>query len=133
MTTSLLRFLAACLFATSASVQAAAPTLTYLFPAGAQRGQTVVVTAGGSFDPWPVQAWADGKGIEIKATKDKGKLSVGVASDAVPGVYWLRLYNDQGASSPRPFFVGTLPEVLEQEPNDDPKKPQLLDSSQVVV
>jgi hypothetical protein len=137
MTTSILHWMrlagCACLFATWASAQAAPPTLTYLFPAGAQRGQTIEVTAGGSFDPWPVQVWVDGKGIAVQAAKDKGKLSVTVAPDAVPGIYWIRLYNEQGATSPRPFLVGTLPEVLEQEPNDDPKKPQVLPSSEVTV
>jgi hypothetical protein len=39
----------------------------------------------------------------------------------------------QGASALRPFFIGTLPEVMEQEPNDDAKKPQQLPSSSVVV
>ncbi len=133
----LLRFLVsvgcACILLTSASAQAAPPTWTYLFPAGAQRGQTVWVTAGGSFDPWPVQAWVDGAGVVVQPAKDKGKLAIAVAPDAVPGIYWMRLYNEQGASAPRPFVVGTLPEVLEQEPNDDPKKPRVLDSSQVTV
>ena len=32
-----------------------------------------------------------------------------------PGVYWLRLYNGDGASVLRPFVVGTLPEVAESE------------------
>lgn len=107
--------------------------MTSLFPAGTQRGKTVVVTAGGSFDSWPVQVWVDGKGVEAKAAKDKGKLSVAAAGDAVPGVYWLRLFNEQGASALRPFVVGTLAEVLEQEPNDDPKKPQVLASTTVTV
>src|SRR5439155_16408485 len=104
-----------CVLPISVSAQAAPPTLTYLFPAGAQRGQTVMVTAGGSFEQWPVQAWVDGPGVTVQATKDKGKLSIAVAPDAVPGTYWLRLYDDRGATSPRPFLVGTLPEVLEQE------------------
>jgi hypothetical protein len=115
------------------SAQAAPPTLTYLFPAGAQRGTTVEVTAGGSFPRWPVQVWVEGKGVEVKPARDQGRLTVTVANDAVPGTYWLRLFDAEGASSPRPFVVGTLPEVLEQEPNDDAKKPQLLASSSLVV
>jgi hypothetical protein len=119
------------LLATSA--QAAPPTLTYLFPAGAQRGKTVEVTAGGVFPSWPVQAWVEGKGVGVKAARDKGRLTVTVADDAAPGTYWIRLFNAEGASAPRPFVVGTLPEVLEQEPNDDAKKPQVLASSNLVV
>jgi hypothetical protein len=115
------------------SPAAAAPTLTYLFPAGAQRGTTVEVTAGGTFPHWPVHAWSDDEGISVKAASAKGKLSISVAADVKPGAYWIRLYDDQGASSLRPFLVGNLPEVLEQEPNDDPRKPQVLDSSSVTI
>jgi hypothetical protein len=93
----------------------------------------VEVTAGGTFDPWPVQAWVEGNGLEVKPAKDKGKLLVTVAPEAAPGTYWIRLYNDEGATSPRPFLVGTLAETLEREPNDAPKKPQALDSSEVTV
>lgn len=112
---------------------AAPPTLTYLFPAGAQQGKTVEVLAGGTFERWPVQAWVEGKGITVKAGADKGKLTVVIAPDAVPGITWIRLYDEQGASALRPFVVGTLPEVLETEPNDDFKKPQVLASSAVIV
>jgi hypothetical protein len=118
---------------TPAVSAAAPPTLTYLYPAGAQRGTTVEVTAGGTFERWPIQAWTDGKGLEVKAGRDKGKLTITVAADATPGTYWLRLYDDEGASALRPFLVGLLPEALEQEPNDDFKKPHQLDSNSVTV
>ena len=115
------------------SLPAAPPKLDYLFPAGAQRGSTVEVTAAGTFERWPVKAWCDGKGIDVKPSKTSGKFAITVAKDTEPGTYWLRLYDDDGASMARPFLVGVLPEVLEQEPNDDPKKPQVLATSQVVV
>src|SRR6516225_6103945 len=51
----------------------APPALNYLFPAGGQRGTTVEVTASGSFERWPVQAWVSGKGVVAKPGKDKGK------------------------------------------------------------
>ena len=114
------------------SAHAGAPTVTSLFPAGAQRGTTVEITAAGTFERWPVQAWVSGRGVSVEPGKDKGKLSVTVAADAVPGIYWLRLFDEQGASSLRPFLVGTLPEVREREPNDDPKSPQRLDQPCVV-
>ncbi len=115
------------------SLFAAPPKLDYLFPAGAQRGTTVEITAAGAFERWPVKIHVEGNGIEVKPGKTSGKLAVTVAKDAEPGVYWIRLYDDDGATAARPFIVGTLPEVLEQEPNDDPKKPQVLEKSQVVV
>jgi hypothetical protein len=102
------------------------PTLTGLFPAGAARGKTVTVTASGSFDHWPVKGWADGPGLVIAAGPEKGKLEIRVDADAEPGVRWVRLYDEEGATALRPFVVGTLPEVVEAEPNDDPMRPQVV-------
>src|SRR5262245_17777849 len=117
----------------ASSLQAAPPPLTYLFPAGAQRGHSAEITAAGSFSTWPVKGWVSGKGVAVTASKDKGKLSLVVEADAEPGVRWLRLFNDEGASPPRPFVIGTLPEITESEPNDDYHKPQTLAGSTFVV
>lgn len=113
--------------------EAAPPNLTFLFPAGAQQGKTVEVVAGGTFERWPVPAWASAKGLAITPAKDKGKLTIVVAADAAPGTHWIRIADEQGASALRPFLVGTLPEVLEVEPNDDFKKPQILAEARVLV
>jgi hypothetical protein len=115
------------------TASAAPPTVTSLYPAGVQRGQTVEVTAAGTFDSWPPQVWCERKDVEIKPGKEKGKLSITVAADAVPGTCWFRLYDDQGAAMLRPVLIGTLPELLEQEPNDDYKKPQALQAAGVTV
>jgi hypothetical protein len=115
------------------SLLSAPPAVTYLFPAGGQRGTAVEVTAAGSFERWPVRAWVSGHGVTATPGKDKGKLTVTVAADAEPGTRWVRLFDEQGASAPRPFLVGTLPEVAEQEPNDDPKHPQVLPGPAVTV
>jgi hypothetical protein len=117
----------------ASSASAAPPTLDSLFPAGGQRGTTVEVIVTGTFDKWPVNVWADAEGISVKPTKTSGKLLVTIDAGAAPGTRWLRLYDEQGASAARPFQVGTLPEVLEQEPNDDPKQPQVLTTSNVIV
>lgn len=113
--------------------RAAPPQLNYLFPAGARQGSTVEVSAAGVFEKWPVKAWVSRRGIEVNPAKDKGKLKIAVGADATPGICWIRVHDEKGASSLRPFIVGTLPEVNEQEPNDDPKKPHVLPSSSVVV
>lgn len=124
---------ALCLCASVVSAASAAPpSLTHLYPGGAQRGTTVEVTAGGAFEPWPVKVAVSGAGVTVTPGKDKGKLSVAVAKDAVPGVYWLRAHNDEGASGLRPFVVGTLPDVAEKEPNDDARKPQAILGNVVV-
>jgi hypothetical protein len=131
------RFASLCLcvlaFSWSSIAAAAPPKLTSIFPAGAQRGQTITVTASGSLDPWPVKAWVDRPGVQVTATDEQGKLAVTVADDAAPGLYWVRIHNNEGATAPRPFIVGNLPEVAESEPNDEPTKPHVLGSSVLVV
>lgn len=109
------------------------PTLTGLFPPGAARGQTVAIEAAGRFDHWPVRAWVDRPGVAIRAEKGKGKLSAVVAPDAAPGLRWIRLYDDEGATELRPFIVGILPETTEVEPNDEPKAAHRLGSSSMTV
>jgi hypothetical protein len=84
------------------------------------------VSASGTFDHWPVKAWIEGRGVEIRSETAKGKLTVVVAADALPGVRWVRLYDQEGATALRPFVIGTLPEAIEVEPNDEPKSPQSL-------
>lgn len=116
----------------SNSAVAAPPKLNYLFPAGGQRGQTIAVTAAGEFSNWPAQVWTDRAGLTATPEKDKGKLAINVAADATPGVYWLRLYDREGASALRPFVVGTLPEIAEAETNDLPTKPQHVEPGSVV-
>ncbi len=110
------------------TIRAAArpPELTEVFPPGAARGKSVTLDAAGTWDHWPVKVWVEGNGVEILAEKEKGKLKAVVASDAAPGVRWLRLYDSEGAAALRPFFVGVLPEQIEVEPNDEPRTPQRL-------
>jgi hypothetical protein len=109
---------------------AAPPALTQVSPPGARQGTTVTLTLDGTFDRWPVRAWVSGGGVEAKAEKQKGKLTLTVAADAMPGPRWLRVYDDQGASAPRRFLIGTLPEVDEKEPND--VKPQAIAGDAVI-
>ena len=111
-------------------ILAAPPTLTHLYPAGAKQGTTATVTLGGTFERWPVRVWVEGVGVEATASKTKGQVTVAVAPDAPPGPRWFRVYDDQGASPPRRFIVGTLPEVEEQEPNDE--KPQPINDNTLV-
>lgn len=113
-------------------VHAGAPTLTGLYPAGGQRGTTVEGFAIGTFDSWPVQFWTSSPLITVTPGKDKGKLSIRLSKELIPGTYWLRCYDAQGASGLRPFIVGTLPEVMEVEPNDTQAKSQSVSLPTVV-
>jgi hypothetical protein len=117
----------------ASALPAAPPKLDYFYPAGAQRGEKVEIVAAGTFTRWPVQVHVEGSGITVEPAKASGKLVVAAANDAVPGPYWIRLYDAEGATVARPFIVGTLSEINEQEPNDDPKKPQLIKQPAVVV
>ena len=127
------------LFAVALSVAGATcaiakpPTLTGFFPAGAARGQSLPITMSGKFDHWPVKCWVDGGGISIEAGPEKGKLAVGVAADARPGVRWVRVYDEEGATGLRPLIIGTLPEIVEVEPNDDPRHPQAIGLTSATV
>jgi hypothetical protein len=114
------------------SALGAPPLVKHLFPAGGQRGERVAVAAAGDFPRWPVQAWVDRPGLTITCDQDKGKLSVAIDRDAVPGIYWLRLHDADGASALRPFVVGTLPELGESEPNDAPATPQAIERHVVI-
>jgi hypothetical protein len=125
-----LGFLLVAVSLTAAS--AAPPTLSSLMPTGAQRGQTTIVSANGEFSTWPVQAWCDRSDVTIAAETEKGKLRVSVADTATSGVAWVRIYNEEGASGPKPLILGTLPEVVEVEPNDAPAQAQAMNGSVVV-
>ena len=57
---------------------------------------------------------------------------VTVAAEVLPGTHCL-LFDDEFATTLRPFVVSTLPVLMEQEPNDDPKKPQTLLAAQRTV
>ncbi|WP_435007812.1 PPC domain-containing protein [Tundrisphaera lichenicola] len=121
------------LLAFASIASAKAPTLETLFPAGAARGSAVEVTAGGNFERWPVRAWTSKPGLTIKFGEEKGKLSIEVAPDAPTGVHWVRLFDDEGATAPRPFFVGVLPEWNEVEPNDEVGQAQKIDLPDLIV
>jgi hypothetical protein len=112
------------------SAVAAPPAITHLYPAGAQRGATVDLKATGTIDA-STKVWASGKGVSVEV--EKGTFKVRVAKEAVPGTYWLRAFNAEGASGLRPFVVGTLTEVMEKEPNDESKKAQTIEGSTVIV
>lgn len=116
----------------SRPVFAAPPTLSYLEPAGAPRGSTTTLTFAGTLDA-STQVWVSDAALTVQPTKEKNRFALTVDANAVPGVYWLRAYNSEGASALRPFIVGLLPEVAEKEPNDDFQKPHRLDTTAVTI
>lgn len=94
------------------------PQLTMLFPAGGQIGTSVDVVAQGKFPVWPLKAWTDSPHIQWTCQAESGKLQAVIGPDAEPGLHWLRLFDDNGATAVRPYLVGTAAEASEVEPND---------------
>ncbi|MEO2023052.1 MAG: hypothetical protein ABGX05_14625, partial [Pirellulaceae bacterium] len=114
------------------SSSAEPPQLDFFFPAAVRRGETVTVTAAGKLEPWPVKSWVNRPGLEMEATKDKGKFKVTVSADATGGLYLVRLHNAAGASVLKPLVIGELPQVLEKEPNNKQAEAQVLVESATV-
>ena len=105
----------------------AVPTLDHFFPVAVQAGTTNMVTAVGKFDPWPAKVWMDATGVVFKPETNSGKFTVEVAADVPVGPHLVRLFNEQGASAPRFFVVTREAQLVEQEPNDDFAKPQVIE------
>ena len=111
----------------------AEPSLDAFYPVGGAVGTTNTVTAIGKFESWPPKVWVSKPGLEFVAETNKGKFSVTIASDAVPGPRLVRLYNDEGTSEPRTFVLGNGNELYEAEPNDHFAKPQPVTNSPVTI
>lgn len=96
----------------------AAPKVEWVFPAGVGPGSTTTLTVSDGA-AWPVNVWIDQpEGITIESAKEKGQLTITTTAEAKPGVRWLRLHNAEGASALRPLIIGSLPHLLEVEPNN---------------
>jgi hypothetical protein len=127
------------------SGRAEPPVASYIFPAGAQRGQAVDVRVGGLFLHGRCALDMLGPGVEapkeLRATKTvwfEGPLlplpesqqqedypkdlagRIRIAADAPLGVHHWRLATAQGATPARPFVIGDLPEIVEQEIDGEP-------------
>lgn len=116
------------------------PAALYIFPAGGQRGTTVSFRVGGMYlhEGCPfempgagVQAvsriertqtvWFEGPVIPIPDSQRQEDYpkdyagTVSIAADASLGPRAWRVWTSQGAVSARPFIVGDLPEIVEDE------------------
>jgi hypothetical protein len=121
------------------------PVAMYVFPAGGQRGTSVTFRVGGLYlhescpfemagagisAPPKIAAtetlWFEGPVIPLPDSQQAedyprdlaGTLTI--AADAAPGFRTWRVWTDQGAVPSRPFIVGELPEIVEQEIDGDP-------------
>ncbi len=109
------------------------PTLTRLFPAGGQRGQTVEVSVKGKLGEGTVDFWTSRPGLDWQTTDAADKFLVAIEADATPGVVFVRAVNNQGASDLLPFVIGHLPEQNELEPNDELTAANPIESTPVII
>ncbi|MFM7055855.1 MAG: PPC domain-containing protein [Planctomycetota bacterium] len=118
---------------TPASLATAAdpPSVDRFSPAGGQRGTTVNVRIAGKPGDGDIR-WIPAFADQSPATatpptppgwftftlsEKRDAADIAIAPDAPVGVHWVRFANAAGATELRPFFVGTLPEISETEPN----------------
>jgi hypothetical protein len=133
MKTASIAALALFLLASAPSSAWAQTDLSRVFPNGARQGEKVTLTFGGEGLPETATLLVEGEGIQPLGPFVKGVGQVQVAAGAPPGPRQLRLVGPKGATSPRPFAVGALPEVDEKEPNNTPEQAQRLDALPVTV
>ncbi len=134
-TRSIARYLVVAAFVlilASTSTIADTPKIDRVTPTGAQVGTTTELTLTGK-PGGELKAWSDCKGLTFSFSKKFNRVKAQVPKDVVPGQWWLRVYNAEGASRLFPFFVGALPELSEVEPNNFASSPQKLTGNSVVT
>jgi hypothetical protein len=113
------------------------PVVTFVFPAGAQRGATVEATINGKDFQNANGVRITGPGVTAKIVQvvnpNAVKVSLTVAPDAELGERDLRLITPGGVSNRVRFFIGSLPDVNEVEPNTDRAKPQQLAALPILI
>ena len=117
--------------------------LSTVFPAGGQQGATIDVDVSGfhfdhvnqlhfsdpgisaqlqTTDPAANAPAADAAAKEQEKHGRTQKFRVSIAPQVKPGVYDVRAVGPLGVSNPRAFVVGTRPELVEVEPNNQPSQ-----------
>jgi hypothetical protein len=121
----------------------AEPTISWVFPAGGQRGTTVTLTVAGDDLVEGTGLFATGTGLKSDAlpasqplqpplvslkpgekpeapdAKKFRQFRIAIAPDAPLGRQEIRVFGRDGISNARYFYVGDQPEIVEREPNDD--------------
>lgn len=118
----------------SSIARAEVPSITATTPAGGQRGQTVEITVQGKLGTPPLSFWSDRP--ELTASfpeKTEQTFSLTIPESASPGVALFRITNAEGASTLRPFLIGTLPELSETEENERLSAAQQIETLPVTV
>ncbi len=113
------------------------PVVTWVFPAGASRGQTIEATINGKDFQNANGVRITGPGVTANIVQvvnpNSVKISFAVAPDAEVGERDLRLVTPGGISNRLRFFIGALPEINEVEPNTDRAQPQAIVAWPVLI
>jgi hypothetical protein len=75
----------------------------------------------------------EGVGLRGVGPFVKGVGKIEIAADAEPGVRQVRLAGAKAVTTPRPYAVGALPELLEKEPNNTAAQSQRLEKLPVTI
>jgi hypothetical protein len=116
------------LIATAAS--ATEPAISDVIPPGGQRGTQLELTISGKRldDAAELLFYEPGLSVDkLEPAKDKLTAQLQIAPDCPLGEHAFRVRTKTGLSDLRTFWVGTLPNVQEKEPNNDLDKPQKID------
>ena len=93
-----------------------APVVNALYPAGGQRGTEVAIEFIGSISTWPLSCSCDSDELKIEIDEaERTRAKITIQETARPGVHWLRLHGEYGATRLRPFVVETVTEIREEE------------------
>lgn len=112
------------------------PQVNRLFPLGGTRGTSVEVQLFGKLPESGVQFWTHAPGLSWEPIVAEGKKDlyrVSIDASAVPGVRFVRVFDDKGASKLLRFVIGTLPETNELEPNDALKQTQSIGADPILI
>ncbi|MCA9265796.1 MAG: hypothetical protein KDA60_18165, partial [Planctomycetales bacterium] len=112
--------------------RAEGPAVSYLFPTTVTIGVETEVQVKGTFANWPPQAWTSEPGLHVTPADESGKLTVAAAATCVPGLAWLRFYDETGASQVKAIGLTSFPSKLEATAAPPPNDTQVLDVPTVV-
>ncbi len=107
--------------ACAAMAQLPIPKVAWIFPAGAQAGTTNLITVSGTDldDPLTLVAGHSGIVAEVRPNQP-GEFTVVVPTNHPAGSVGLRFSGRFGLSNPRPFQIGTGPELFVPSTNNGP-------------
>jgi hypothetical protein len=107
------------------------PAITGMFPPGGQVGTEVSVVLKGKPGDGSLHVWSDQQKLSFTFAEKQDKATIKIPGNAEPGIHWLRFYNEHGTTDLRPFFVGSIPEATDTEPNNELAQAQKIDQSTI--